>query len=176
MTSLSRYKKYLIFILPLLFLIAGIIFNRAKYVNDPDYIYIVNALVICDGHSVGHVDNPGTTVMQIAAAIMAVMHLFSNPENETLINHVLGNPDKFVEGIRLVFVFINTLVLFLLGWITFKKTKSIWAPILLQITCFISANALDHVWSKVSPEPMLFAIVGIYVITVIYYYFEEKKE
>lgn len=169
------YKKFLILLLPVIFLWSGINFNRAKYANDPNYIYLMNALCICNGKSVGNTDNPGTTVMQISAATMAVMHLFSNPENESLTNHVIRNPEKFVEGARIVFVILNSLVLFLLGWVAIKKSASVWLAILLQISTFVSSNTLDHVWTKLSPEPLLFFVTGVYVLILLYYYFEKDK-
>jgi hypothetical protein len=175
MQKTVKYLKFITVILPLLFLITGLNFNRARYINDPDYIYLINALVICDGQSVGHVDNPGTTVMQLGAAAIFVIHLFSNTENETLINHVIKDPDTFIEGIRVLFIILNSIALFFLGWIAIKKTGSLWAALILQLTAFISANMLDHVWSKVSPEPLLLLITSIYVICILCCFYEETK-
>lgn len=149
--------------------------HKAKYANDPEYIYLVNATAICDGKFVGHIDNPGTTVMQLGAATIALKHLFSNPNNEPLVEHVFKEPDQFVSSIRFLFLILNTLVLFFLGWFAIKKTGSVWIAILLQASTFITSNTLDHVWTKMSPEPVLFFVTGLYVIAILFFYAEKEK-
>jgi hypothetical protein len=172
---LAKILRYSVFILPILFIWAGLNMHKVKYANDPEYIYLVNATAICDGKSVGHIDNPGTTVMQIGAAAIAVKHLFSNPENDTIVKHVFKEPNQFVDAIRLVILILNTLVLFFLGWIAIKKTGSVWVALLLQTSTFITANTLDHVWTKMSPEPVLFFVTSLYVIAILYFYAEKEK-
>ena len=117
--------KYLVLIFPLVFLLAGLNFNHGRYANDPDYIYLMNALCILQGESVGHIDNPGITVMQTGAATIAIMHLFSNPDDESLVNNVIREPDKFIVGIRKAFTILNSLILILIGLAALKKTKSL---------------------------------------------------
>jgi hypothetical protein len=60
-----------------------------------------------------------------------------------------------------------------LGWLAWKKTKSVWVALLLQSAMFITTNTLDHAWTKISPEPFLFFIICIYVIVILYYYYEK---
>lgn len=56
----------------------------------------MNALCICNGQSVGYIDNPRTTVIQIGAGTIEVMHLISNPDKEKTVEQVLRNPDEFI--------------------------------------------------------------------------------
>jgi hypothetical protein len=149
--------------------------NRANFGNDPNYVYLANATAICNGQSVGYHDHPGTTVMQIGAATIAVTHWISNPDNEELVRHVLKDPLKFMNAIQNVLIGLNFLILLLLGFVALKKTGSVWVALLLQTTGFISANTLDHVWTKVAPEPFLFFIACLYVIAVLYFYEAKDK-
>ena len=167
--------KYVVIILPLVFLWAGLNFNRNNYPNDPEYIYLMNALCICSGQSVGHVDNPGTTLIQFGAGTIELMHLFSNTNYETAVEHVLKEPNEFIEGIRKAIVILNTFFLLFLGWFVLKKTKSVWTALFFQISTFLSAYILEVTWASLSPEPLLFSITGIYVILVLNYYMEENK-
>lgn len=176
MKEKPAFIKYVVVIFPLVFLWAGLNFDRNNYPNDPEYIYLMNALCICDGQSVGHIDNPGTTLMQLGAGTMGIMHLFSNPKNETIVEHVLRNPDEFIEGIRKVIVVFNTIFLLLLGWIVFRKTRSIWPALLLQACTLLSVYILDITWAKLSPEPLLFSTTGIYAILVFCFYHEQEKD
>ncbi len=169
------FIKFIVIIFPLIFLWGGLNFDRKNYPNDPEYIYLINALCICDGQSVGHIDNPGTTLMQLAAGTIELMHLFSNPNNDTAVEHVLKEPNYFIEGIRKAIVVLNAIVLFLLGWLVFQKTHSIWTSLFLQVSTFLSAYILEVTWAKLSPEPLLFSITAIYVILVLYYYMEQEK-
>ncbi|SHF73852.1 hypothetical protein SAMN05444274_10872 [Mariniphaga anaerophila] len=173
--KLAKYLRYCILLIPVVFLWGGFHITHAKYGNDPNYVYLANATAICDGQSVGYIDHPGTTVMQIGALTISFKHLFSNPENVDLVTNVLKNPLKFMDAIQYVLVVLNSLVLLLLGWIAYKKTRSLWAALLLQATTLISANTLDHIWTKVEPEPLLFFITCIYVITILYFTASENK-
>ena len=155
---MAKLLRYSVLLLPLFFFWAGTKMHKVKYANDPEYIYLVNATAICDGKFVGHIDNPGTTVMQIGAASIAVKHLFSNPDNLPIVEHVFTDPDPFVNAIRFVILILNTVALFFLGWFAVKKTGSLWLALFLQLSMFISANTLDHVWTKMSPEPVLFLV------------------
>ncbi|MDP2336111.1 MAG: hypothetical protein Q8N05_06615 [Bacteroidota bacterium] len=175
MKGKPAFIKYVVIIFPLIFLWAGLNFDRNNYPNDPEYIYLMNALCICDGQSVGHIDNPGTTLMQIGAGTIGLMHLISGPNNETIVEQVLKNPNEFIEGIRKVIVVLNAIFLLSLGWIVFRKTRSVWPALLLQVSTFLSTYILDVTWAKLSPEPLLFFITGIYVILVFCFYHEQEK-
>jgi hypothetical protein len=135
----------------------------------------MNALCICDGQSVGHIDNPGTTLIQIGAGTMGVMHLFANPKNETIAEQVLKNPNEYIEGIRKVLVVLNTMLLLFLGWVVFRKTKTVWLALLFQVSTFLSIYILEVSWAKLSPEPLLFCITGIYIILIFFFYHEQEK-
>ena len=168
------FKYSLVLLLPVVFLLVGLNIHLAKFGNDPNYVYLLNSTAICDGENVGYIDHPGTTVIQIGAAAIAVQHFLSD-NDQTLVRHVLEHPHEFVLGIRNVLLVLNTLILIVLGWVAIRKTKSVWIAILLQASTLITTNALDHIWTKISPEPFLFFITCIYVIAGLYFYFEENK-
>ena len=175
MKGKPAFIKYVIIIFPLIFLWAGLNFDRTNYPNDPEYIYLMNAFCICDGQNVGHIDNPGTTLIQIGAGTMGVMHLFDNPRNETIVEQVLKNPNEYIEGIRKVIIVLETIFLLFLGWVVYKKTRSIWPTLMLQLSTLLSVFILERSWAKLSPEPLLFSITGLYVILVFIYYLEQEK-
>lgn len=163
-------------ILPVLFFIFGISFNRTHYANDPDYIYLVNALNLLKGEPVGHVDNPGTTVMEAGAAILAVASLFDGHHDQSLVERVIRDPDRYIQMIRLTFIVLIALLLLLLGWVGWKKTGSLWHALILQFTPFLSANVLEHVWTKVSPEPVLFMVSTVLVMALMYFLYDPRRD
>ena len=163
-------------LLPALFLLFGISFNRTHYANDPDYIYLVNALNLLKGKPVGHVDNPGTTVMEMSAAILATASVFDGHHNHSLIERVIRNPDRYIQLIRVTFILLIALLLILLGWVGWKKTGSLWHALIFQFTPFLSANVLEHIWTKVSPEPVLFMVTTLMVMALIYYLYDTGRD
>ncbi len=173
---MKKIKLAAIFVLPVLFFIAGNNFNRAKYSNDPEYIYLINALNICQGKGVGHIDNPGITVMESGAVICSISHFFIDYPAQNLTNSILSNPDKYIQSIKLIWLIINSLIIFLIGWVALQKSGIPGAPILLQLSSFFSINMLEHLWTKVSPEPVLFFITSILVIALLYFYSDKNKK
>lgn len=163
-------------ILPVLFLLFGIFFNRTHYANDPDYIYLVNALNLLKGQPVGHVDNPGTTVMEMSAATLAATSAFDGHHDHSLVERVIQDPDRYIQLIRVTFIVLIALLLLLLGWVGWKKTGSLWHALIFQFTPFLSANVLEHVWTKVSPEPVLFMVSTLLVIVLLYYLYDPGRD
>jgi len=162
-------------ILPIVFLISGTRFERAKFAGDPEYIYLMNALNIVQGKAVGHIDNPGTTVMEFGALILVINHFFEFSSDDGLVTAVLKDPDKYVGLLQSAFVILNAIMFFLIGVFVFRKTKNIWYGLLFQLTPFFSVNLLEHAWTKVSPEPMLlFATTLLALVMVIYYYDQNR--
>jgi hypothetical protein len=172
----TKYLKFSTLFIPILFLLVGFSIHLPKFDNDPNYVYLVNSTALSTGKSVGYIEHPGTTAIQIGSLTIALKHWVSNPEKETLTNHVLNNPHSFILSIRNVLLVLNGLILLLLGWISWKKTKSIWVALLLQASTLITINTLDHIWTKVSPEPLLFFITCIFVAAVLLFYYERNKE
>jgi hypothetical protein len=172
-------KKYLastlLWILPVTFLTIGLSFDRAKYSNDPEYIYLINALSISKLRPVGHIDNPGTTVMELGAVIVNVAHFISPSDGKDLMTDVLENPDRYVGIFNDVLIFIISCTLLWLGYIVTKKSENLWAAIILQMTPFLSINLLEHAWTKVSPEPLLIVTSLLLSGLLIIYYFDENR-
>ena len=171
----SKYLRFSVLLFPIFFLWLGFNIELAKFGNDPNYVYLVNSTAICDGVGVGYIDHPGTTVMQIGAVTIGITHLFNNPENETLIEHVLRDSHFFIFSIRNVLMVLNAIVLLLLGWVAIKKTHSVWVALLLQGSTFITTNTLNHVFTKVSPEPFLFFSTAVFVMAVLWFYADKNK-
>jgi len=168
-------KKYLtsilLWILPLTFLLFGLSFDRAKYSNDPEYIYLINALSISKIRPVGHIDNPGTTVMEIGAVIINVAYFLSPSGGKDLMADVLKNPDRYIGILNGALIFIIAFILLWLGLIVVKKSQNLWAVLILQITPFLSITILEQAWTKVSPEPLLiFTSLFLSGILIIYYF------
>ncbi len=168
-------RKIALCLLPIAFVLSGLSFNRAKYSNDPEYIYLVNALNISKGKAVGHFDNPGTTVMQLGFVVVYLTHLFDSTSTESLVNEVLKDPDKYIEAFSTILILMCGLMLLLAGYFTFRRTGWLWAALLIQTAPFFSTNILEHAWTKTSPEPMLLMVSLVFSMALIWYANSENK-
>lgn len=171
----SKISQLVLLLFPAFFLWLGFNVELAKFGNDPNYVYLVNSTALCTGAGVGYIDHPGTTVMQIGAVTIGVTHLLNNPENETLAAHVFRDSHYFIFTIRNVLMVLNAIVLLLLGWVAFKRTRSVWVALLLQGSAFITSNTLDHIFTKVSPEPFLFFLTAVFVMAVLWFYTDKNR-
>jgi hypothetical protein len=133
---IKRLQIALLVVVPLLFLVIGLRFDRTKYGTDPESAYLMNGLNIAMGESVGHFDNPGTTVQIYSAAVISVTHFLRFSDND-LQTDVLLNSEYYIEVLRKGFIVLNVCVLFVLGLVAFSLLGNIWAGLLLQVAPFL---------------------------------------
>jgi hypothetical protein len=165
-----------LFILPLIFLIVGLNFNRTWYSGDPEYAYLLNGINIATFHSVGHTDNPGTPAQIYNAVVLRIAHFLKFSEKNDLESDVIQNPDAYVELERKVSIVLNSVMLLLLGFTSLLILRNFWFSLILQATPFISSNLLEIAFTKVSPEPLLIFTIMILLLAIFKYYTDYDKE
>ena len=170
-------KLQIIFLLfvPLIFLVIGLRFDRTKYSGDPESAYLMNGMNIAMGKAVGHYDNPGTTVQIYSAVIITVTHFlrFSDFDLQT---DVLLHSEYFIEVLRKSLIVLNACIMFLLGLVTLSLLRNFWAGLLLQVAPFLSVTLMEELFTKVAPEPFLFASVSILIMLLLKYYTSQDQE
>jgi hypothetical protein len=165
----------ILLILPSIFLYVGNNFNRAIYAGDPDYIYLMNAINLAMGKDAGHIDNPGTPVMEIGAGFLYIHYFLDQPNDNTLQESVLKDPNKYLELIQKLLILLISLSLIFAGWFFFEKTGSIWIALIIQMTPFMSVNVLERSWTTVAPEPVLLFVTTLYAVLLAWFYFDQKR-
>jgi hypothetical protein len=173
---IDRFKYLVLFILPLLFLIFGLTFQRPKYTKDPEYIYLINALNIHTSRPVYFTDNPGTTVIESTFIIQALIHLFDRQSGEDMEHALLKDPDKYVQLTRIVWIVLNTILLLIIGFQVYRKTNELVFALIVQLTPFLSTNLMEHVWIRLSPEPLLFFSSLLMSLLIISYIYSQNKD
>jgi len=170
------FLKTPVFLLcPAIFLFFALSFNRTQYSNDPEYAYLMNGVNIGMLKPVGHTDNPGTTVQIYSAVILRCAYIFQPDKSDGFQKYILRNSDHYIELEQKGLILINSLVMLLLGIVSWILLQNIWLSLLLQIMPFTSANLTEHVFTKVSPEPILLMAVAALVVLVLWYYVAEKR-
>jgi hypothetical protein len=172
----SVLKSSVFLIFPAVFLFFALPFNRTHFGNDPEYAYLMNGINIGMLKPIGHTDNPGTTVQLYSAIVLRCAYLAQPDKNEGFQKYMLRNADRYIELERKGLILLNSLTMLLLGIISWALLRNIWLSLLLQIMPFTSANLTEHVFTKVSPEPVLLMATAAFVLLVITYYVYEKRE
>ncbi len=161
---------------PSLFVFFALPFNRTHFGNDPEYAYLLNGINIGTLKSVGHTDNPGTTVQIYSAFVLRCAYVAQPNKSEGFEKFIIRNADQHIELERKVLIVINGIVILLLGIISFTMLRNIWFSLLLQTMPFTSTNLTEHIFTKVSPEPVLLIATAALVLLIFSYYFSVKRD
>jgi hypothetical protein len=164
-------KLQVIFLLfvPLLFLIIGLRFDRTQYGTDPESAYLLNGINIGMGRAVGHFDNPGTTVQIYSAVVLRLTHALRNTQ-EDFQTDVLLHSEYYIEVLRYGLIFINAIMILLLGLVTLSLLGNLWAALVIQLAPFLSVTLMEELFTKVAPEQFLFTAIAFMIILLLKLY------
>ncbi|MCP4218465.1 MAG: hypothetical protein GY765_27775 [bacterium] len=170
---MKKYSKYLLVLLPLLLVICASNIYVARGPNwmgpnfDPEYPYLLNALNIAHMKGPGIYQHPGIPVHVLGAVVMRTTY-FLNPQDEHMEADVLKRPESYLERINDIMVFLNVVMLLLVGAVTYNITRSIGLSMLVQSSPFLSLTLLSYGLPRVSPEPLLlFASLAMICLTLL---------
>lgn len=163
-----RFSAIQTVIFPLVFFVFQLLL-KADYTlfylsaHDPAYAFLFNGLNIALGNfELGLSGFPGTTLQCLVALNLTVYDWFSNaPLKEA----VLQNPEFFLNLVSCEILVLNTLALFFLGWITFRRFQNLSLSIALQLTPFISLKTFS-MNTVVMLEPLMLCF-ELLLITII---------
>jgi len=164
-------NKSALFILPLVYLILGTLFNQiigaySMRNVDPEYIYLTNGLYMSLGHlNVYHIDNPGTPLQLIVAIICRVIYLF-RPHHLPYIEDVIVNSDLYLNIINNVVIALSSVVLYAAGQSVLRITSFLPYALLIQSAPFFH-HLTYAIIGRLVPELLMFIPVIILSILII---------
>jgi len=170
---MKKIPVFVLLILPAVLIFTAAILHYAQgpywisYNSDPEYLYLLNSLALTESKQAGTTGNPGTTLQILGAATLKISHALDFSEKDSLEFAVLKNPEFYLTVINIVLVTFNTLLLFILGLVTFNLTKNIWLSLLLQFSPFISNAILTDGLPRISPEPLLLFTGLLFVLILL---------
>lgn len=162
------------FIVPLLVLFIfvrefqNIGYNWCNGGYDSSYCYLLNSLSLATGHSVGHIDHPGTPLQVFGVLIIFLTWLFE-PSKKDLITSVLTQPELYLAAITWTVASINFVIIFFIGRAAFKLAGNLWQSMILQLTPLFSAYLLFTGFGRVSPEQFILMSSMLIVLLMIFY-------
>ncbi|MFC1848572.1 hypothetical protein ACFL27_00045 [candidate division CSSED10-310 bacterium] len=170
-------KKYfhclLLLILPIIMVFTSLYLNIGPhwvvYNYDPEYQYLLNSLNLAHMKPVGLVEHPGTTVQSMGALILRTVHLLRFSSQADLKTDVLTNPEFYLAKIIRVFLGLNTVMLLILGLVTFWLTKSILSSLLVQTAPFFPHILEGFLFCLMTIRPESFLLLSslLFLITLI---------
>lgn len=164
-----KLQTFFLLAFPAIFLFLGLSFDRTKFGTDPESAYVMNSLNVAMLKPVGHFDHPGTTVQMYGAVVLRVTHFFRFSGYDLQTDVLLAN-EYYIEVLRKSLIALNAILMFALGFVAFLLLKSVWLGLILQAAPFMSATLLEISFTKVAPEPLLFAAVMVLAMLLLRYY------
>jgi hypothetical protein len=140
--------------------------------SDPEYAYLLNALLIAEGRVPVHIHHPGTTLQSLGAGVLCEIHRSFG--GGRLREDVLKQPEAYLEAIHWTLVAACVAALSLLGAVVLRATRDWPDTLLLQAAPCLGAEALSDL-SRVHPEALLMSLVPLYAATLYLCVKDEQK-
>jgi len=157
-------NKTILLIVPIVIFIIEYFFIRKIYPlyqdSDPAYQYLLNGLLILNGHSPFHIDHPGTPVQTLIAGVLYAS--WSIGKIAGVVHHTLDlsvgtYAERYLLIISYVLVLLNCVASYILGHRILQSTLKIGLAFFVQA----SAVAFGVVFARMAyPEPESLLIFG----------------
>ncbi|HLO58375.1 MAG TPA: hypothetical protein VK179_06510 [Bacteroidales bacterium] len=132
---------------------------------DPEFNYLFNGILLSHLkfhlNAIGH---PGTPIQVLIAVVSRVIHLFR--PGGTLWDDVILNPDIYIRSVLYTAAVINASVLFFTGRFMYRKTGSLIASLIIQLTPFAFVLTLEES-NRMMPELIMPSIICLWIILLI---------
>lgn len=172
--NLIRTSKYLLGLIPLIYVFLGCYFQQMTGLYslrsiDPEYIYFISGLSIANGEfELGHIDNPGTPLQYLLAILFKIIYAFRSQQTP-FIEDVLANSDLYLSVSNLLTIILVGSFLLFAGVRVFKQTQNIGYALLVQTTPFFTGIVYGNI-GRVTPEnilPIPVILLSIFLISFI---------
>jgi len=171
----SHKQRYLLFILPLFYLVATLlVLHRIWPIYtvgpDPYYAYLMNGTNLASGYmEIGHIDHPGTPVQCFAAIIIFITHLFI--AKGPVYQDVLLHPEIYLLTCSLASIIVFVLLIYFTGKYVYRHTGSSSVAILFQLMPLLMHQVLFQTFS-IRPETFMVCagvfFMGYFYVNFIY--------
>lgn len=151
-------KPLVLLIVPAMVLLVGAVMRLLEgpfyyaFNSDPEYSYLLNALLILEGQTPHHVDHPGTTLQLLIAATVRVVSFFK--PDEPLVTSVLTHPEFYLHVAHGVILSLTALASFVLGYALHKATQRTGLTLFLQALPFLFFGSWLNL-ARVFPESLI---------------------
>ncbi len=140
--KIKNYYKYLIYIIPALYLLMGFYFRQifgdlSLRSIDPEYIHFISALCVSTGKfSQANIDQPASVLQLLLAVVFRVVYFFRG-NSLPYFQDVISNSDLYLSVGNLVITVIVGIALLWTGKAVYKITNNIIYALAIQTSPFL---------------------------------------
>jgi hypothetical protein len=166
------YKYFFLLILPVLLFYLSRLTNKSFGIFflstiDPEYAYLFNGLCVAQlKFDLGHFQHPGTPLQCIIAITSILVHIGNR--GLTLAEDVFVNPEHFLHASNIALNILNALLLFIIGYFIYQRSRNIILALLLQVSPFANQLVLETM-GRVIPESLL-GIASLLLALIVFFY------
>ncbi len=167
--KIKNYYKYLIYIIPVLYLLLGFYFRQvfgdlSLRSIDPEYVHFISALCVSTGKfSQANIDHPGSVLQLLLAVVFRVVYFF-RANGLPYFQDVISHSDLYLAVGNLVITVVISAAMLLAG----KAVKSITNNVLYAMVIQTSP-LLINVWYDITGRiyPELLFVVPVFILQVL---------
>ncbi len=167
--KIKNYYKYLIYIIPALYLLLGFYFRQifgdlSLRSIDPEYVHFISALCVSTGKfSQANIDHPGSVLQLLLAVVFRVVYFF-RANRLPYFQDVISHSDLYLAVGNLVITVVISAAMLLAG----KAVKNITNNVLYAMVIQISP-LLINVWYDITGRiyPELLFVVPVFILQVL---------
>lgn len=126
--------------------------------TDPQYAYLLNSLLVAEGHSPRHTDHPGTPVQVLGACVIRATHAAAG--RGPMRDDVLLRPEFYLAAMRATMVGVVFLLSVWAGRLTLRGTGSLPQSAIVQSVPLFSWSAAQLL-DRPIPEPLLLGLAMV---------------
>ena len=171
------YKKLIFLIIPTLLIFTSCLikYHLGEFWEcndyDPGYNYLLNGLNLATWQPSYFFYHPGAPLQVAIALCLKVFQLTRGWSNDELIGYVLQHPDTASTALLTLFMVINSISLYISGWLVYRWSQNIAVAICIQASPLLSYISLVYCTMHLSPESFfLLTTIGLNAILVMLLY------
>lgn len=176
--DMNKIKKYLLIIIPVLYLIWSLQLNLLGGPfflsrSDPEYPYLLNGLncSMLQFSNIGHTDHPGTPFQMLTGLVIRVTHVLIG--QGPLVQDVLSRPEMYIAAGSLFLSILTFLLILWLGRVAMRNNGKLTGAIILQST-FVLSTILIELQLRYTPDRIMVIYNLILAGLTVKYFFTEN--
>ena len=167
--KIKNYYKYLIYVIPALYLLLGFYFRQifgdlSLRTIDPTYIHFISGLCVSTGKfSQANIDHPGSVLQLLLAVVFRIVYFFRE-HNLPYFEDVISNSDLYLAVGNLVITVIIASAMLWAGKAVKNITNNILYALVIQTSPFL-INVWYDITGRIYPE--LLFVVPVFILQVL---------
>ena len=149
---------------PVIYLVAASNFVSARgpfwqqALYDPNYVYLLNSLLLIEGETPAHIDHPGTPVQIIGAGLLATKNALFDKKNN-LPRAVIKKPEKYLEFLSSSLRWLFAISLLLAPFWIWIRTNSFSTAMAFQVAPLLNGMAFVEGGVYFKPESLINTLI-----------------